>query len=67
MLYNFEPDTSSINLYNKTNELIAKIVPEVSACLPFSSKMTLLYHFSPHVCNFLPFSSKCLTKLLYTV
>ncbi|MFS7890228.1 hypothetical protein Hanom_Chr00s000008g01616301 [Helianthus anomalus] len=42
-------------------ELIAKIAPEIWAHLPFSSKMTLLYHFTPHVCNFLPFSSKPLT------
>ncbi|KAJ0437836.1 hypothetical protein HanRHA438_Chr16g0755981 [Helianthus annuus] len=42
-------------------ELIAKIVPDVWAHLPFSSKMTLLYHFAPHVCNFLSFSSKPLT------
>ncbi|MFS7978681.1 hypothetical protein Hanom_Chr10g00918331 [Helianthus anomalus] len=39
-------------------ELIAKIVPELWARLPFSSKMTFLYHFAPHVCHFLSFSSK---------
>ncbi|MFS7948890.1 hypothetical protein Hanom_Chr06g00565131 [Helianthus anomalus] len=48
-------------------ELIAKIVPEVWARLPFSSKMTLLYHFDPYVWHFLPFSSKCLTRLKNTV
>ncbi|KAJ0835448.1 hypothetical protein HanRHA438_Chr16g0755321 [Helianthus annuus] len=46
-------------------ELIVKIVPEVWACLRFSSKITFLYHIALYVCNFLPFSSKCLTRLPY--
>ncbi|MFS7971889.1 hypothetical protein Hanom_Chr09g00838141 [Helianthus anomalus] len=50
-----------------TQELIAKIAPEVWTHLSFSSKMKVLYHFAPNVCNFLSFSSKYLTKLIYTI
>ncbi|MFS7956486.1 hypothetical protein Hanom_Chr07g00655191 [Helianthus anomalus] len=48
-------------------ELIVKSVPEVWACLSFSSKITFLYQIALHVCNFLSFSSKCLTGLETTV
>ncbi|MFS7926394.1 hypothetical protein Hanom_Chr04g00296551 [Helianthus anomalus] len=48
-------------------ELIAKIVPEVWLCLPFSSKMTFLYHFAPNVLQFLPFSPNSLTWFTFSV
>ncbi|MFS8005809.1 hypothetical protein Hanom_Chr13g01241691 [Helianthus anomalus] len=42
-------------IFKKIIELIAKIVPEVWAHLPFSSKMTLLYHFDPLFVTFCHF------------
>ncbi|MFS7930299.1 hypothetical protein Hanom_Chr04g00342601 [Helianthus anomalus] len=67
MCYAHEGILVILLLYKYLFELIAKIVPEVWACLPFSSKKNFLYQIALHVCNFLSFSSKCLTGIETTV